>query len=300
MADNKFDEFKINDLDIDFLERMLKSLPSNIYFKDMEGKYVFCTHYWNHINTPEDDPTWSIRGKYDIDIRKDKENALKAMEEDRKIFATKKGTSYEIKFTQEGKDEYLQLIKNPVFDASGEMIGIVGLINNITQTKVLEEKLEDLATKDQLTGFRNRSYLDIWLDQNKDADVFPLSFVMADCNHLKRVNDVYGHLVGDEYIKTAANIMQKNLPENGRIIRMGGDEFLLLLPKISYEEAQDYIEKVVSEGKSTRVIGIPISIALGASSCGEKNFRVENLIRLADNEMYERKKIAHLETENQK
>ena len=82
MENGNFDDFKINEIDINFVERMLKSLPSNIYFKDMEGKYVFCTHYWNHINTPKNDPTWTIRGKYDIDIRKDKENAIKAMEEE--------------------------------------------------------------------------------------------------------------------------------------------------------------------------------------------------------------------------
>lgn len=45
MENGNFDDFKINEIDINFVERMLKSLPSNIYFKDMEGKYVFCTHY---------------------------------------------------------------------------------------------------------------------------------------------------------------------------------------------------------------------------------------------------------------
>jgi len=293
MADNKFDEFEINDLNLDFIERMLKSLPSNIYFKDMEGKYVFCTHYWNHINTPDDDPTWTIRGKTDIEIRKDKENAIKAMEEDQRIISTQKGTTYEIHFTEDGKEEYLQLIKNPVFDANNNMIGIVGLINNITATKQLENKLEIMATKDQLTGFRNRSYLDIWLEQHKDDQMYPLSFVMADCNNLKRINDVYGHLVGDEYIKTAANIMKQHLPESGRVIRMGGDEFLLLLPNVSYDEAQDYINKVVETGMNTKVIGNPVSIALGASTCNEKNFRIENYIRQADDEMYKRKIEAH-------
>jgi len=51
MENGNFDDFKINEIDINFVERMLKSLPSNIYFKDMEGKYVFCTHYWNHSNS---------------------------------------------------------------------------------------------------------------------------------------------------------------------------------------------------------------------------------------------------------
>ena len=60
------------------VERMLKDLPSNIYLKDTECRYIFCTHYWHHLDR-SDDPNWTIRGKTDVEIRKDKENAAEAM-----------------------------------------------------------------------------------------------------------------------------------------------------------------------------------------------------------------------------
>ena len=62
----------------DEMEQMLKQLPSNIFLKDAEGRYVFATQYWHHL-TNADDPDWSIRGKTDMEIRKDKQNAKKAM-----------------------------------------------------------------------------------------------------------------------------------------------------------------------------------------------------------------------------
>ena len=81
--------------------RMLKALPSLIYLKDTKGRYVFCSQYWSHLEGVED-PDWTIRGKTDMDIRKDKENARKAYESDLHIVATGKGTSYVIK--EDGED----------------------------------------------------------------------------------------------------------------------------------------------------------------------------------------------------
>lgn len=72
--------------DFAFADRMLKDLPACIFLKDNEGKYVFSTQYWNHLDT-KGDPNWTIRGKTDLDIRKDKKNAMKAMEADRRIIA---------------------------------------------------------------------------------------------------------------------------------------------------------------------------------------------------------------------
>jgi len=259
----------------------------------MEGKYVFCTHYWNHINTPKNDPTWTIRGKYDIDIRKDKENAIKAMEEDQRIFATKKGTSYEIKFDENGQTEYMQLIKNPVFDDNGNMIGIVGLINDITRTKLLEDKLERMATLDSLTGVRNRSYMDIWIEKNKNLDIYPLTVIVCDCNGLKRINDHYGHLVGDRYIIKTAEALMTCKPENASVIRAGGDEFMVFMPNTSEAEAAQYMEKVQDYISNIHIFDETLSIAMGSSTTTDINKRLEDLISLADKAMYIQKEIDH-------
>ena len=89
------------------VESMLKELPSCVFLKDVEGRYVFSTQYWRHLNTG-DDPNWTIRGKTDLDIRKDKQNAIKAMEEDRRIIETGEGTEYVIEENQDGIRESRQ------------------------------------------------------------------------------------------------------------------------------------------------------------------------------------------------
>lgn len=86
--------------DVDFIEHILKDLPSNIFFKDTECRYVFCTQYWRHLKTDETDD-WTIRGKTDLEVRVDKENARKAYEEDKKILKTGQGTEYVIEVNQD-------------------------------------------------------------------------------------------------------------------------------------------------------------------------------------------------------
>lgn len=87
------------------VERMLKALPACIFLKDTECRYVFSTQYWNHLDT-HGDPDWTIRGKTDMDVRKDKENAKKAMEADRRILETGEGTEYVIEEIEDDVKEH--------------------------------------------------------------------------------------------------------------------------------------------------------------------------------------------------
>ena len=125
------------------MERMLRQLPSNIFLKDTEGRYVFATQYWSHVR--QDGRHWTIRGKTDMDIRKDKENARKAMEADREIIRTGKGTDYIIEENVDGQQQFLELIKRPVFDAKGNVTGIIALINDVTEQELLKKELEKRA-----------------------------------------------------------------------------------------------------------------------------------------------------------
>lgn len=124
------------------IEDMLHKLPCNIFLKDGEGKYVFSTQYWWHLDK-RGDPNWTIRGKTDMEIRKDKENAQKAFETDQKILATGEGAHYVIEENAEGVQEFLELTKEPVFDAEGNVSGIIALIVDVTERELLRRKLEE-------------------------------------------------------------------------------------------------------------------------------------------------------------
>lgn len=123
-------------INYDNFYNIIYTIPSNIFFKDTELKYRFCTHHWSQVNDED------IIGKTDLEIRRDKENAYMAMETDRNIIRSGVGCKYVIKSELEGIVSYLELIKEPVFSDDGKVIGIVGLINDVTEKNLLEQEVK--------------------------------------------------------------------------------------------------------------------------------------------------------------
>ena len=267
---------------------MLRALPSNIYLKDAEGKYIFATHYWHHLEH-NNDPDWTIRGKTDIDIRKDKENAVRAYLSDLELLKDGEIRSYMIEINADNILEYFQITKAPVLDERDEIIGIIALINNITQQEVLKRKLEKQAYTDEMTGLYNRSYYEKYISVLMDNH-YPLAVISADCNKLKSVNDTYGHLAGDEYIRISASLLKSVLPEKSVIFRTGGDEFLIFLPETSEETALYYVECLREQSKLFSIKDQQISISYGVHVMEDENQDLKDCIRQADKNMYEDKK----------
>ena len=272
------------------IEHMLKDLPSNIYLKDSEGKYVFATHYWHHLEHP-DDPDWTIRGKTDIEIRKDRDNAKKAMESDMEILRTGQGTSYVIEIKEDGMREFYELIKEPVRDHEGNITGIIGLINDVTDMQLLRIQLEEKATHDELTGADNRNCFEQFASGLQSSSKFPVSIISADCNSLKYINDNYGHLVGDEYIRMSVMLFRMVLPERAHIFRTGGDEFIMILPATEEEQAKEYVQKMKEESRQFKIKDRKLSIAYGVASLTESHSDMRECLELADRNMYEDKRV---------
>lgn len=274
--------------DWDFMEKILKELPSNIFFKDTECKYLFATHYWNHIEH-DDSEEWTIRGKTDLEIRKDKDNAALALEQDKKIIATGKGCNYVIEVCLDGNLEYLEIFKNPVRNDKGEIMGIVGLINNVTDRIILQKQLEAYAQTDIMTGLYNRRYLEYWLENEVKPHKFPISIISADCDGLKIINDTYGHYAGDELIRRSALIFKTDTPENAVVFRMGGDEFLIILPNTDEENARKCVEKMMNTAKDVKIKGADLSISYGISTVENNKEDLMDAVKIADKNMYSEK-----------
>lgn len=213
------------------MERILKELPSNIYLKDEEGKYIFCTQYWHHIEHGSD-PNWTIRGKTDLDIRKDRENAIAATEADKELLRTGVGTDYTIEVNLNGVREFLEVIKRPVRDHKGRITGIVGLINDVTQKELLKLRLEQASTTDCLTGILNRGTIHGFISDALRAlweNDRPFCLLMFDLDDFKHVNDTHGHQSGDAVLVAFAGVLRETCGERFRAGRWGGEEFMLLL-----------------------------------------------------------------------
>ncbi len=271
------------------IEKKLKALPSNIYMKDRDGKYIFATHYWHHLDHG-DDPNWTIRGKTDPEIRKDKENAIKAMEADKKLMESKKSTTYTIEINEDGKQEFFEVIKCPTFDNDGKVDGIIGLINNVTEHELMKRKLAEKAVRDQLTGLYNRSFFGEYLERLQKKDSYPISIISADCDGLKMMNDTFGHTVGDDYLRMTVLLFKMVIPETGTLFRTGGDEFLIILPSTTEEQAEQLIAQMKEKEKLFNIREQQLSVSFGLSTVenGEESF--EDGVKRSDSNMYKEKR----------
>ena len=270
------------------IETMLKELPSNIFLKDAEGRYIFATHYWHHLKTAGD-PNWSIRGKTDLEIRKDYDNAVKAYESDKEIIRTGVGTSYVIEINADGIREFLELIKRPVFDAEGNAVGVIALANDVTETELLKRELEERARTDELTRLNNRRSFDEVLQGLSQRSDYPLAVISADCDELKRVNDTFGHLVGDEYIRMAATAFESALPESAQAFRTGGDEFVAFVPNTTAKAAQEIANAMQSHAELFKLTEHDVSISCGVSVIEGPDDNPLAAIASADHAMYANK-----------
>ena len=268
--------------------RMLKVLPANIYLKDSTGRYVFSSQTWHHLDT-HNDPDWSIRGKTDIEIRKDKNNAKLAMESDLNILRTGKGTSYIIE-ENDGKREYLQLIKEPLFHEDGRVRGIIALINDVTEQEEMRRELVRVSSTDKLTGLYNRTCFENYLVEVLPKMEFPVSIVTGDCDGLKYINDTYGHQDGDRYIRMCADAISRCMPDDAVMFRTGGDEFIVLLPSCSFVTAEALISAVKRLTSSIPFKDRSLSISLGCSTLETSSSDVTAAIKASDDAMYQDKK----------
>ena len=146
---------------------------------------------------------------------------------------------------------------------------------------------EKLSFQDAMTGLYNRNYLIMNPDDAKRK--LPCSYVMFDLNHLKEINDRYGHRKGDEYIQQFSNILKKIIPEKAEAIRSGGDEFLVILPKHDIVKSQSFLDTYLKE---CHALGIHENAAYGFAVRTTGVQSEDEVIAAADKQMYMQKKAS--------
>ncbi|HKI46029.1 MAG TPA: sensor domain-containing diguanylate cyclase [Balneolales bacterium] len=176
-------------------------------------------------------------------------------------------------------------------------IRIVVNARDLTERKQMEAKLEQLATNDGLTKLYNRTYFNKKLkDEIYRAIRFktPLSLLILDLDHFKHVNDTHGHQAGDNCVVALASLM-KNLSRSvDTCARYGGDEFVIILPQTSIENAMVFAERLRQKVENMTVqygdqtIQYTISIGAKVLSLTEEN-SAEELLKGADIALYKAK-----------
>lgn len=167
---------------------------------------------------------------------------------------------------------------------------IAGFILMISQR--LQSDLNDLAMNDALTRVRNRRAMQGMLDfemRRVQTEVKDFSIILLDVDHLKRVNDTHGHDVGDLVLQWMAQTLQSLLRVQDVVARWGGEEFLILLPDTSLEEAMQTADRLRSKIEKTAVESspVPLQITFSAGVANSRpNRNVDQICKVADQALY--------------
>ncbi|NRT30290.1 diguanylate cyclase (GGDEF)-like protein [Clostridium beijerinckii] len=143
------------------------------------------------------------------------------------------------------------------------MWGLVGLSRDITERKILEERLRYLSEIDILTGLYNRYSFEEKIKELNHEQYLPLGIIMGDVNGLKIVNDTLGHLEGDNLLRSIAGVLKEICHPNGYVFRWGGDEFIILIPNCDESKCEKVIRKITKKCEQSDYKFMQLSIALG-------------------------------------
>ena len=175
-------------------------------------------------------------------------------------------------------------------------IALASLDMKLFETERAKEEAERLAITDPLTSLFNRRFLEEKLSNElirAKAYNNYLSIVMADIDHFKRINDTYGHKVGDEVLKALALILKANTRGNDTVARYGGEEFVIILSNVSKYDAYRIAERIRLEVEDTSFeeIGVPekITVSFGISCFPEDGEDAIDLLKKADQALYQAK-----------
>jgi diguanylate cyclase (GGDEF)-like protein len=171
------------------------------------------------------------------------------------------------------------------------------LISLLIKLHQLEEKQRELATYDELTGAMNRrtffeNFNTLKKIANRNHSNLTLAYI--DIDDFKTINDTYGHVIGDEVLKSFANTLKGSARGSDIIGRIGGEEFAILLPETDIQGAYAILERLRTQicSKTLRIEehAINLSISVGLSHSRKENeFAVEQLIKQADKALYQAK-----------
>lgn len=182
-----------------------------------------------------------------------------------------------------------------------------GIIRDITERKQMEhiliednKKLEELSIRDSLTNVYNRRYayqvLESEFNRSKRYKT-PLSCLLIDADHFKKINDQYGHPFGDKVLVNFASLLQKMARTTDIVSRFGGEEFLVILPDIDMKGAAGFAERLRETISKQKIeckeenICVVLTISIGACSFTENTANITELLHQADIALYEAKRL---------
>ncbi|WP_109016907.1 sensor domain-containing diguanylate cyclase [Novimethylophilus kurashikiensis] len=278
----------------DLLQRMLDVVPAGISIIDAKGNMIFANdvfeRIWGGVKLVGIEQYHVYKGWW-----RDTGELIKPHEW-AAARAIKQGlTSYDEEIEIECFDGTRKVILNsaaPIHDDSGAIFGAVVVNSDISDRVAFEDHLRTLSEQDPLTqAYTRRKLFDLLKHEVHRADRYhhPLSSILLDLDHFKTINDSFGHSVGDEVLIAVSRTIRENIRDTDIFGRLGGEEFLLVLPESDTQEAISLADKIrhnLAELSIGPVSQITCSMGVCKHIDGE---RPNELVHRADKAMYQAK-----------
>jgi diguanylate cyclase (GGDEF)-like protein/PAS domain S-box-containing protein len=197
-----------------------------------------------------------------------------------------------------GRRRYLAADASPIYDERGRLTAVVETLRDMTDEKMAQIALEQLATRDGLTGLANRRCFDDtlqaeWARAQRQRQ--PLSLLMVDVDNFKAYNDANGHIGGDECLKRIATAVASEMRANDLVARYGGEEFAVILPNQSLKGAASVAERIRTRVEPLQVpnrlaAGQHVTVSIGAATAlASPDTEASELVATADAALYRAK-----------
>lgn len=198
-------------------------------------------------------------------------------------------------------DQNLYLIKNngktfavegslsAIREGKDNVVGAVFVFRDVSAKRAKEKKDEFYSQRDPLTALYNRRFFEEKLARLDLPASLPFSLLMIDVNGLKLVNDAFGHQIGDEMLKKIAKVLAASIRQSDIIARIGGDEFVILLPQTNKQKAVKLKERMIAALQKQEIKSLPLSVSCGVGTKKSSSESMQEIFNWAEKQMYREK-----------
>ena len=278
---------------LNFTAQLIEAIPSPLFFKDEQGRYVGCNKAFEaFLGSPRD----AIIGRTVFDLSPP-DLAQRYHAADQALLDNPGVQTYEASVESAGGQRRDVIYNKATYlKADGQLGGLVGVITDITQRKQTEALIWMQANYDALTGLPNRRLLNDRLAElvkrtHRSHDCVAVMFI--DLDRFKEVNDTLGHEAGDRLLVEAARRIVACLRESDTVARQGGDEFTVLLPGMAERApieriAEDIIQSLCQPFQLGNDVAY-VSASIGITLCPADATTPADILKNADQAMYHAK-----------
>jgi diguanylate cyclase (GGDEF)-like protein/PAS domain S-box-containing protein len=272
----------------EYLEAIVSSTSDAICTTDMQGRLIYVSPGAERmLGRSFGDLMGQVAWRIYKGGRREGERIMKLLLDNGSI------SDYETVFIgANGRETHVSMSASLIRDKRGMVIGTMGISKDITRRVELEKRLRKLSLTDELTGLHNKRSFKETIGhavQRAKRQGEKLSILLVDLDNFKEANDRWGHLEGDRILQDTARIIEQSIRRDvDTAYRIGGDEFIVIMPDIGQRMAET-VAKRIREAATGKPYARLVSLSIGAASLRCRDTQ-KDLIARADQRMYKNKR----------